>query len=81
MAYLRANLPAGYLADYEKGWRSTCDLDRADAHGLTARTGWMDGRSDQAAGRPKWTWAQTRAYNLAAAANLDADAYVELVGR
>ena len=43
-----------YRKDYERGWRSSCDLDYADRHGWGANSAWMDGRTDAAQGLPKW---------------------------
>jgi hypothetical protein len=43
-----------YKRDYERGWRSTAGLDRADADGRSDNEAWMDGYLDQAAGREKW---------------------------
>lgn len=50
--------PDAYRSDYNRGWRYSArgsgGLDHADATGLSAREGWMDGYLDYAAGRSKW---------------------------
>jgi hypothetical protein len=46
--------PDSYRADYDKGWRSTCDLDFADRKGYTRSRGWMDGRTDASMSLPKY---------------------------
>jgi hypothetical protein len=43
-----------YRDEYQRGWRSTCDLDYADRRGYTASAAWMDGRTDAAQGLAKW---------------------------
>lgn len=41
-----------YKKAYNRGWRSTCDLDAADAR--REPDAWYDGHFDAGAGRDKW---------------------------
>lgn len=43
-----------YRDQYNRGWRSTGDLDAADRRGWSKVDAWMDGYTDAAQGLPKW---------------------------
>lgn len=57
----KADIPASYRRDYERGWRASVNptdvgglspLERADARDET--DAWYDGYMDYACDRPKW---------------------------
>lgn len=49
-----SSIPQSYMIQYNRGWRSVCDLDTADRKGWTRSDAWMDGRTDAGQGLPKW---------------------------